>query len=48
MADGVLGAAGVERRLGGLVQGVHGVTGSDRGTPGTRPSSPTSSAAVAA
>ena len=27
MADGVFGAPGLERRLGGLVQGVHGVAG---------------------
>ena len=34
VADGVLGAAGVERRLGGLVEGVHGVTGERAGHPG--------------
>ena len=34
VADGVLGAAGVERRLGGLVQGVHGVAGERAGHAG--------------
>ena len=34
MADGVLGAAGVERRLGGLVQGVHGLAGERAGHAG--------------
>ena len=34
MADGVLGTAGVERRLGSLVQGVHGVIGEGAGHAG--------------
>ena len=34
MADGVLGSPGVERRLGGLVQGVHGLIGDRPRHPG--------------